>query len=66
MNTESRENLEKRKEAIKQELSTLDQAITDIDAAAADPSGDELQKLRSARETRRSELSEVEAKLSQH
>lgn len=62
MNTESRENLEKRKEAIKQELSTLDQAITDIDAGA-EASGDDAQKLRSARETRRSELREVEARL---
>ena len=63
MNTESRDNLEKRKEAIKQELSTLDQAITDIDEASGELSGDERQKLRSARETRRSELREVEAKL---
>ena len=63
MNTESRESLEKRREVIKQELSTLDQAITDIDAGGAEPSGDELQKLRSARETRRSELREVEARL---
>lgn len=63
MNTESRESLEKRKEAIKQELSTLDQAITDIDAGAAEPSGDELQKLRSARETRQRELRDVEARL---
>ena len=63
MNTESRDNLEKRKEAIKQELSTLDQAITDIDEASGELSGDELQKLRSARETRRDELRDVEAKL---
>ena len=62
MTTESRDNLEKRKEAIKQELSTLDQAITDIDEGSGELSRDELQKLRSARETRRSELREVEAR----
>lgn len=68
MNTQAREDLEKRREAIRQEISTLDEAIIDIAAPAVSNAGGdgELQKLKSARETRKRELGEVEAELSRH
>ncbi len=68
MNTQARDDLEKRREAIRQEISTLDEAIIDIASPAVNNAGGEgeLQKLKSARETRKRELSDVEAKLSRH
>ncbi len=68
MNAQGREDLEKRREAIRQEISTLDEAIIDIASPAVSGAGGEgeLQKLKSARETRKRELGEVEAELSRH
>ena len=66
MTAQAHDDLKKRKEAIKQEISTLDHAIADIDAGSASSSGDKLQKLRSALETRKDELREVEAQLAQN
>lgn len=65
MNTQARDDLEKRREAIRQEISTLDEAITDIASPAVTGAGGDgdLQKLKSARETRERELGEVEAQL---
>jgi hypothetical protein len=65
--SENCDDLEKRRNAIKQELSTLDEAITDIESAAPQRGiqGTELEKLKSARETRRRELAETEAQLTQ-
>ncbi|RYY82793.1 MAG: hypothetical protein EOO15_22425 [Chitinophagaceae bacterium] len=65
MNTHARDDLEKRREAIRQEISTLDEAIIDIASPAVNGAGGngELQKLKSARETRERELGEVEAEL---
>jgi len=59
----AREDLEKRRDAIRQEISTL--ALIDIASPAVNNAGGEgeLQKLESARETRKRELSEVEAEL---
>lgn len=68
MNMQARDDLEKRREAIRQEISTLDEAIIDIASPSVNNAGGdgELQKLKSARETRKRELSDVEAKLSRH
>lgn len=68
MNTQARDDLEKRREAIRQEISTLDEAIIDIASPAVNNAGgeDELNKLKSALDTRKRELSDVEAKLSRH
>lgn len=68
MNTHARDDLEKRREAIRQEISTLDEAIIDIASPAVNGAGGdgELQKLKSARETRERELGEVEAELAKH
>jgi hypothetical protein len=68
MNTHARDDLEKRREAIRQEISTLDEAIIDIASPAVNGAGGdgELRKLKSARETRERELGEVEAELARH
>jgi hypothetical protein len=68
MTVQAREDLEKRREAIRQEISTLDEAIIDIASPAVNNAGGEgeLQKLKSARETRKRELSDVEAQLARH
>ncbi|RYG29751.1 MAG: hypothetical protein EON93_16120 [Burkholderiales bacterium] len=68
MNTQARDDLEKRREAIRQEISTLDEAIIDLASPAVNGAGGdgELQKLKSARETRERELGEVEAELARH
>jgi hypothetical protein len=60
----ARNDLDKRREALKQEISTLKEAITDIDTPRQRAQKrDELQRLRTFLATRERELNDVEAQL---
>lgn len=60
-----RDHLEKRREALRQEISTLKEAITDIAAPSfkGPDRQDQLNRLRSAMSTRERELRDVEGQL---
>lgn len=67
MTRDERDQLEKQREALKQEISTLNEAITDIDTPAfyGRSKQDQLQNLRTVRSTRERELQDVESQLAQ-
>lgn len=58
-------DLEKRREALKQEISTIDEAIIDIQATASPTSRstDQLQTMKSVRAVRQRELDDVESRM---
>ncbi len=62
-----RDDLQKRREALRQEISTLKEAITDIAAPSfkGPDRMDQLNRLRSAMSTRDRELRDVEGRLAQ-
>lgn len=63
--SETYDDLEKRRDAIRQEISTLDEAIIDMEATgkAGQNNTDQLQTIKTARATRQRELKDVEAQL---